>query len=70
MFTKKTIEKWRDVMMDGGKSLAEMKIQRGIIQGDVLSPLRWAILMMRLRKCTEGYKLQNRKKKKQLPNVD
>ena len=43
------------------KSLAEVKIQRGLFQGDALSPLLCVIAMMQhnriLRKCTAGYKL-------------
>ena len=43
-----------------GKSLAKLKIQRGIFQGDVLSPLLFVIAMMPLnhilRKCTARYK--------------
>ena len=43
-----------------GKSLAEVKIQRGILQGDALSPLLFLIAMMPLnlilRKYTAGYK--------------
>ena len=44
----------------GGRSLAEAKIQRGIFQGDGLSPLLFKIAMMPfnhiLRKCTAGFK--------------
>ena len=47
--------------MAGGKSLVEAKIQRGIFQGDALSPLLFLIVMMSLnrilRKCTAGYKI-------------
>ena len=45
----------------GEKTLSEMKIQWGIFQRDVFSPLLFVIAMMSLnyilRKCTEGYKL-------------
>ena len=45
----------------GRKCLAEVKNQRGIFQGDVLSPLLFVIAMMPLnhilRKCLTGYKL-------------
>ena len=45
----------------GGKSLAEVKIQRAMFQGDALSPLLFVIAMMPfdyiLRKCAARYKL-------------
>ena len=45
----------------GRQSLAEMKIQRDIFQGDALSPLLFVIVMVPLnhilKKCTGGHKL-------------
>ena len=55
------MKNWRIELTAGEKSLAETKIQRGIFQGDALSPLPFIIAMMPLnyilRKCTAGYKL-------------
>ena len=52
---------WGLELTAGWKSLAESKIQRGILQGDALSRLLYIIAMMPLnhilRKCTAGYKL-------------
>ena len=57
----KTMKTWRVELTAGGRRLAEAKIQRGIFQGDALSPLLFLIAMMPLnhilRKCTAGYKL-------------
>ena len=66
-FIEKTMENWKVELIAGGKSLAETKIQRGIFQGDALSPLLFIIAMMPLnhilRKCTAGYKLSRSKEK-------
>ena len=55
------MKNWRVELTAGEKSLAETKIQRGIFQGDALSPLLFIIAKMPLnhilRKCTAGYKL-------------
>ena len=55
------METWRVELVARGKSLAEVKIQRGTFQRDALSPLLFVIAMMPLkyilRKCTAGYKL-------------
>ena len=60
-FIEKTIKTRRVELTGGGRSLAETNIQRGIFQGDALSPLLVIIAMMPLdyvlRKCTTGSKL-------------
>ena len=61
-FIEKTMETWRVELTAGGKSLAEVKIQRGIFQKEecALSQLLFVIVMTSfnhiLRKCTAGYK--------------
>ena len=59
-FIKKTVKTWRMELTAGGKILAEAKIQRGIFQGNALSPLLFIIAMISfnniLRKCTVRYK--------------
>ena len=60
-FIEKTMKTWGVELTAGGRILAEAKIQRGIFQGDALSPILFIIATMRLehilRKCTAGYKL-------------
>ena len=60
-FIEKTMQTWRVELTEGGQSLAEVKIQRVIFQGDALSPILVVLAMMPLndilRKCTAGYKL-------------
>ena len=57
-FIEKTMKTWRVELTTGGRSLAEVKIQRGIFQGDALSALLFLIAMMSLthtlRKYTAG----------------
>ena len=66
-FIEKTMKTWRVVLTAGGRSLARAKLQRGIFQGDALSPLLSIITMMPLnhiiRKCTTGYKLSRSQEK-------
>ena len=37
-FIEKTMKTWKVELTAGGRSLAEAKIQRGIFQGDAISP--------------------------------
>ena len=68
-FIEETMEIWIMELTGGGKSLVEVKIQRGIFPGNTLSPFLFVIAMMPLnhilRKCTVGYKLS-----KSLENIN
>ena len=61
------METWRVKLSAGEKSLAEVKIQRNVFQGNALSPILFVIAMMPLnqilRKCTGGYKLAKSQEK-------
>ena len=66
-FIDKTMKNWRVELIAEGKSLTEVKIQRGIFQGDELSPLLFVIAMMTLyhilSKCIGKYKLHKSQEK-------
>ena len=66
-FLEKTRKTSRVELTAGGRTLAEAKIQRGIFQGDALSPFLFVIAMMPLnhilRKYTAGYKLSRSQEK-------
>ena len=72
-FIEKTMKTWRVELTAGGRSFAETKIQRGIFQGDALSPKLFRNAMMPLnhiiRKCTAEYKLSRSQEKNQSFNV-
>ena len=66
-FIENTMQTERVEFTAGGQSLAEVMVQRGIFQGDALSPLLFVIDMMPLnhilRKCTARYKLSKSQEK-------
>ena len=74
-FIEKIMETWKVELTAGGKSLAEVKIQRSIFLRDALSPLLFVIAMMTLnhilRECTARYKLsKSRQKVNHLKYID
>ena len=72
-FIEKALKNWRVDWLQEEEGLTEVKIQRGIFQVDVLSPLQLVIGMMLLnhllRKCTGRYKAHKSPEKNQSPNV-
>ena len=66
-FIEQTMKTWRVDLTAEGRSIIETKIQRGIFQGDAISPLLFIIAMMPLnhilRKCAPGYKLSRLQEK-------
>ena len=61
------MKNWNVELIAGGKTLAEVKIQRGIFIRDALSPLLFVIAMMPLnyicKKCNGGYKFTKSQQK-------
>ena len=75
IFIKEAMKNWKIELTAGEKSLAEVKIQREIFQGDTLSPILFVIAMIPLnhilRKCISGYKFTKSKEKiNQLMYID
>ena len=65
-FIEKAMKTWKVELTAGGGSLDEEKIQRGMFQGDALSPLSFIIAMMPLnyllRNFTAAYKVDRKKR--------
>ena len=64
-FLSKSMESWQTILMSGNEELARVYIQRGIFQGDPVSPLLFVIgLSHILRKVNAGYQLGKGQHKK------
>ena len=72
-FIKKTMGNWRVQMSVRRKSFIEVKIKRGLLQGDSLSPLLFVITMMLRnnirRKGTDGDKLHKSREKSNMDGI-
>ena len=63
-FLSKSMESWQTILMSGNEELARVYIQRGIFQGDPVSPLFVIGLSHILRKVSAGYQLEKGQHKK------
>ena len=67
------MESWQMILMSGNEELARVNIQRGIFQGDTLSPILLVIglipLSPTLRKVNEDTKLERGSTKDQPPSL-
>ena len=66
-FVSESMKSWKTELMYGNNILSEVKIERGIFQGDSLSPLLFVIILIPLihilRKTSPGYEFANSKEK-------
>ena len=73
IFLAKNMESWQMILMSGNEELARVNIQRGIFQGDTLSPILFVIglipLSHTLRKVNEDTKLERGGTKDQPPSL-
>ena len=73
IFLAKSMESWQMILMSGNEELARVNIQRGIFQGDTLSPILLVIglipLIPTLRKVNEDTKLERCSTKYQPPSL-
>ena len=64
---KKSMDQWQTVLTSNGETLGNVEINRGIFQGDSLSPLLFVLVMTPLtfilRKTKVGYKMSNESQK-------